>query len=382
MSSSVGVDTSGQQLSSEVAEVADFSGIRYSQSWEDPRCLEEALELNDDSRVLSIAAAGDNSFALLLMGAGNVVSIDLSPAQCFLVELKAAAIRALDHDDFVGFLGVSDVTPDTRLSLYNRVRDGLTPAAADWWDQNQGILADGVIHAGKLENMWRIFRTRVSPLMHSRRTVASTFEPRTREQRQRFWDTKFNNRRMRVLVRSFFSGPVIARLGRDPAFFEHVEINVGRHYLERTRHVVVNLDPSTNPFFQYVMLGRYTDLSTGHPYLNPENYDLLRSRLDRLEIHCGELERYLADCGPGSFDAFNLSDIFEWMSDELYEKMLGAIVASAKPGARLAYWNNLVERKRPESMANVLAVDPWESARIHDLDRAFLYRGFQVETVM
>jgi len=55
-------------LRSEVAQTVDFSAIRYSQSWEDPGCLERALDIQPDDRVLSIAAAGDNSFALLLMG--------------------------------------------------------------------------------------------------------------------------------------------------------------------------------------------------------------------------------------------------------------------------------------------------------------------------
>src|SRR5690349_14421450 len=90
-------------LESEVATRADFGQVRYAQSWEDPENLRGALQPDADSRVLSIAAAGDNSFALLVQGAGKVVSVDMSPAQCALVELKRAAILTLSHEELLRF---------------------------------------------------------------------------------------------------------------------------------------------------------------------------------------------------------------------------------------------------------------------------------------
>jgi S-adenosylmethionine-diacylglycerol 3-amino-3-carboxypropyl transferase len=53
----------------------DFSKIRYSQVWEDTRLLRQGLCLKPQSRVLSIASAGDNAFALLLDDAREVVAI-------------------------------------------------------------------------------------------------------------------------------------------------------------------------------------------------------------------------------------------------------------------------------------------------------------------
>lgn len=53
----------------------DFSKIRYSQVWEDTRLLRQGLRLKPQSRVLSIASAGDNAFALLLDDAREVVAI-------------------------------------------------------------------------------------------------------------------------------------------------------------------------------------------------------------------------------------------------------------------------------------------------------------------
>jgi S-adenosylmethionine-diacylglycerol 3-amino-3-carboxypropyl transferase len=364
-----------------VAKRADFERIRYAQSWEDPSCLQGALQPDEDSRIVSIAAAGDNSFALLIQGAGRVVSLDMSPAQCALVELKRAAIRTLEYEEFLRFLGVAVATD--RAALYMRVRSELPIDAREYWDSQVDVIARGVIHAGKLENMFRVFRTRVHPALHTPRTTRAAFEPRSRLQREAFWHDRWNNRRWQAAIRLFFSERVIAHLGRDKSFFVHVQINVSEHYTRRAFHAFVELDPSTNPFLQYILLGHYLNLEAGHPYLAPQHFMTLRERLDRLEVRCVEMEGFLSSCEPGEFTGFNLSDIFEWMSDELHERVYRAIVHASAPGATLAYWNNLVPRSAPTSLleAGAVSTDRALAQRLHEADRAFLYRDFHVVRV-
>lgn len=374
--------TQAAPLESEVAKRAAFDRVRYAQSWEDPANLEGALRPDERSRIVSIAAAGDNSFALLVQGAGRVVSIDMSAAQCALVELKRAAILSLTHEELLRFLGV---TPGAdRAGLYMKSRSALPPEARAWWDENPALIARGVIHIGKLEEMFRIFRTRVHPLLHGPRTTRAVFEPRSRLAREEFWHERWNNLRWRAILRTFFSEAVIARLGRDKSFFDHVEINVSEHYARRAYHAFVELDPSTNPFLQYILMGTYLDLEHGHPYLAPQHFETLRERLDRLEVRCVEIEGFLGDCDPGTFTGFNLSDIFEWMSDDLHERVYRAIVRAAAPGATLAYWNNLVERSAPQSLlaSGVVTTDRTLARDLHDADRSFLYRDFHVDRVV
>lgn len=370
------------RLQSEVARVADFGKVRYAQSWEDPESLRGALAPDADSHILSIAAAGDNSFALLLQGAGRVVSIDMSPAQCALVELKRAAVLTLEHDELLQFVGGEPSS--NRVATYARVRRELPHDARDWWDSQPDLISEGIMHIGKLEHMFHVFRTRVHPMLHGPRTTRSAFESRTRLQRQEFWHERWNNHRWRLALRLFFSERVIAKLGRDPSFFEHVQIDVAAHYTERAYHAFVELDPSTNPFLQYILLGRYSDLEHGHPWLAPANHALLRERLDRLEIVCAELEHYLGTSAPATFTGCNLSDVFEWMSDEHHERVYRAILATTTPGATLAYWNNLVPRSAPSSLIDAGAVAPDDqlAQRLHDADRSFLYRGFHVDRVI
>ncbi len=217
-----------------------------------------------------------------------------------------------------------------------------------------------------------------------RRTTRAAFEPRSRMGREEFWHERWNNRRWQLALRLFFSERVIAKLGRDESFFEHVQVDVGKHYAQRAYHAFVEVDPSTNPFLQYIVFGHYLDLEHGHPYLAPQHFETLRDRLDRLEVVCAEMEGYLGTCEPGAFTGYNLSDIFEWMSGDLHERVYRAIVRTAAPGATLAYWNNLVPRSAPASLleSGAATTDRELAARLHDADRSFLYRDFHVDTVV
>ena len=79
-----------------------------------------------------------------------------------------------------------------------------------------------------------------------------------------------------------------------------------------------------------------------------------RANLDRLEWHCLSLEDFLNDRPDHFIDRYNLSDIFEYMSEDNYHQLLQRLVQAARPGSRLAYWNMLVPRTRPAAMANQL----------------------------
>jgi hypothetical protein len=74
-SSSTSSTSSTNEADSGVKKTADFSKIRYSQVWEDTQVLRDALELNDESVVFSIASAGDNVLGLLLDNPRKIVAL-------------------------------------------------------------------------------------------------------------------------------------------------------------------------------------------------------------------------------------------------------------------------------------------------------------------
>lgn len=365
-------------MPSEAATHADFTMIRYAQVWEDADILLEALNIQPDDECLSIASAGDNALAMLARSPRKVIALDMNPAQLACLELRVAAFRKLEYREILELIG--SVASSRRARLYEAIKARLSPDVRRFWDARPQDIAKGVGHAGKFENYFRLFRERVMPLVHSRRTISRLLEQRTPDARKRFYEEEWNTWRWRLLFQIFFSRTAMGKLGRDPSFFRYVEGSVAVKILARTRHALAELDPSANPYLQWILTGTH---QTALPfYLREENVPLIRQNLDRIEWHLAPLEDFLAQHRPGSLSKFNLSDIFEYLSPENTESLLGKIAASARPGARLAYWNMLAPRCAPATLRDRLKPDQTLSSRLILQDKAFFYSAFIVEDIV
>jgi S-adenosylmethionine-diacylglycerol 3-amino-3-carboxypropyl transferase len=365
-------------MQSEAAARADFSGVRYAQVWEDADVLLEALDVQPGDVCLSIASAGDNALALLTRSPARVLAIDLSAAQLACLELRVAAFRTLTHPELLELVG-SRPSP-RRRQLYERCRQVLSQCTRGVWDAQQDAIDAGIGSAGKFEHYFELFRTRVLPLVHRRRTVEAMLEPRDLSGRQRFYDEQWDTWGWRLLFRLFFSRAVMGRFGRDPEFFRYVEGDVAARILERTRHALVDLDPSCNPYVHWILSGTHGEALPCA--LRPEHFETIRANLDRLEWRQESIESFLDRADRGSIDAFNLSDLFEYVSTPAYHRMLEGILRAGTRGARLAYWNMLAPRGRPPSMADRLASHDALARRLHGQDLAFFYSAFVVEEVL
>lgn len=354
-----------------------FDRVRYANCWEDADVLCDALRPAPGRRLLSIASAGDNSFALLAAGA-EVVAVDLSPAQIALVELKRAALRRLDDPALLAFLGVRPASGAQRLATYDDLAAALPARARAFWDGRRAALAAGVVHAGKFEGYFRLFRRRVLPLVHRRSTVERLLAEKGEAARREFYERVWDTWRWRLLFRLFFSRFVLGRAGRDPEFFRYVEGSVAERILERARHALVDLPSHANPYVDYILTGNFGRRLPR--YLRPEVLPDLRRNLDRLRLVEGPVEKAAAQAGAG-FDGFNLSDVFEYLPPEACRAIYARLLDAARPGARLAYWNLLVPRRCPPELTRRVRPLAAEAEALHARDLAFFYGAFVLEEV-
>ena len=362
----------------EAATRADFSAIRYAQCWEDADALVAALDPQPHHVCLSIASAGDNALALLSRGPARVIAVDLNPAQLACLELRVAAYRDLEHAELLELIG-SRPSP-CRAELYQRCRSQLSVAARAFWDSHGDEVERGIGSAGKFERYFALFRARVLPLVHSRNRVKRLLAGGPPGKREEFYSREWDTWRWRLLFKIFFSRFVMGRFGRDPAFFRYVEGSVAERILGRTRYALTALDPAANPYLQWVLTGAHV---TALPFaLRPENFDAIRRNLDRLEWSLGSIEQLLESKPDLRVDRFNLSDIFEYMSPENYERLLQRLVDAARPGTRFAYWNMLAPRTRPETMAGCVRPLDELAKRLFAQEKAWFYSRFVVEEVL
>jgi S-adenosylmethionine-diacylglycerol 3-amino-3-carboxypropyl transferase len=185
--------------------------------------------------------------------------------------------------------------------------------------------------------------------------------------------------RWRILFRLFFSRTLLGRLGRDPEFFRYVEGNVAAQLLKRAQHALTALPTDSNPYLNFIVRGNFHNALPF--YLREENFEAIRSNLDRLVLFEGSVDDAIRAHPEIAFDGFNLSDIFEYMSYEEYLTGLGQIVPSARDGARLVYWNMLADRKSPRRFRDRLEPLNDLSKDLHLRDKAFFYKALVVERV-
>jgi len=364
---------------SEAAAHADFTSVlRYAQCWEDADTLLGGLDVQEGDVCLSIASAGDNSLSLLTRRPARVIAVDLNPAQLAALELRVAAYRTLEHAELLELIGSRPSA--RRVALYERCRRLLSPPARGFWDARRGEVERGVGSAGKFERYFAMFRRYVLPLVHRRRTVEAMLEPRTPDERRRFYDERWDTPAWRRLFRLFFSQTVLGRLGRDPSFFRYVEGSVADHLLGRVRHALGVLDPSANPYVGWILTGEHRR-ALPHA-LRPEHFDAIRANLDRLEWHLEPIEALVERGVIARLDRANLSNIFEYVSAENAAALMGRLADVSRPGARLAYWNMMVPRHGAEYLPARLRPCPELSRRLFLEDKAFFYRDFVVEEVI
>jgi hypothetical protein len=70
------------------------------------------------------------------------------------------------------------------------------------------------------------------------------------------------------------------------------------------------------------------------------------------------------------------------MSEENTARLLGELAASTRPGGRLAYWNMLAPRSRPDALADCLRPLTDLAEKLFLQDKAFFYSRFVVEEVI
>lgn len=352
--------------------------IAYGQCWEDADVLLAGLRPRPGDTCLSIASAGDNTLALLCNEPSRVIAVDCNPAQLACLALRVAGYARLDHQQFLELYGSSP--SDRRPQLYERCRPALDASARAFWDARGSLIEHGIGHAGRFEQYLELFRRWLLPLVHTQASIERLLQGGTAAECSAFYDGGWDNWRWRTLFGLFFSRPVMARLGRERACFDFAPRRIARTLLTRARAALVRPDIAGNAYLQWLLTGRHR---TALPYaLRPANYATIRANLGRLEWRCERLEQCLSGLDANSIDRFNLSNVFEYMSESMAASVLREVARVGRPGARVLYWNLFAPRARPAALSDQLRSHWVEARELRRGAATFFYRRVMLEEVL
>lgn len=354
----------------------EIPGLYYSHCWEDADLLLRGLQPAPGSSVLSIGSAGDNSFSLLSADPSSVLVVDYNPVQIHLIQLKKSAFRILDYEDLKAFLGFTPCTD--RLRLYRALGKDLPAGSKEFWKNHLTVLEKGICGTGKLENYFRFYRKRILPLIAGTSLIEQFFDGPSDQEQIGAYILRYRQRRIRFLLKLFFSKWIMAQFGRTSKHFGQVDRHVGTHFYEKIRSYLENPEAYRNFYIRHISMGDWKE-ELPH-YIREENYTLIRERLDRMELYGGSLLEALGE--NRKFHSMNLSNVFEYMSPEELKDHSEPLASCLEPGARLCSWNLMVKRRLSELLPGQLEYLEQRSGELGASDRIFFYDRFILEKAL
>ncbi len=304
--------------------------LQYSCCNEDARSELAALGVRG-RRVLSIAAAGERAFGLLLGDPREVVAVDRNPAQIHLARLKAAAIARLERAAYLGFVGISGGSDSgsSRLATYRKLKGELPDEAQKFWDGRQGDLERGLMFSGRTE----VGIARAAPVFRLLLGghVARLRACKTQGEQAELARSMLRRRRVRAVLALIFN-PISGRfLLRDRVYYGDARRDAASYLQDR---MVETLEH--HRFDDCFILSLFFDGDLKKSRALPEdltedNYTLVQRRIGRVRFETSCVIKYLERQPAASVDAFSLSDLGGYLSVPEFRVLLGQVerVASA-----------------------------------------------------
>ena len=334
--------------------------IHYSNCHEDFLMLKKYLNPNT-KEVLSIASGLDNSLSFLVDDNVHVLAFDNNPSQIALCHLKATAIKCLSYEEFLILLGLK---VGDRIEIYSKVSQVLDLQAKEYFDSHLFLIEMGLIHIGRFEYYFRLFRKKIFPFMSGEKNIKKFADIDNLEEQRTFYNKKIKTWRFNLVFKIFFSKKVMAKTGRDVRYFKYSKGHLHTLLKERVdRGFYYNINKN-NPYFSYVLKNTYDAKPF---YLEEENFNKIKKNINNLTIVQSDFKELLNK----KYDFMNLSDLFEYIDEaemENYEKLVFNCLNSQ---GKVAFWN-MMNIRQFSSHKRI------NSDKDLDYDRAFFYRDFLV----
>lgn len=350
--------------------------IRYSNCWEDAEIILKALNIKEKGVYLSISSAGDNALSILTKNPNLVLAIDENLAQIACIEIRKVLFQYLSYDEVLSFMGIKESTQ--RIFTYKKLCKFLSAEVRSFWDKNLSFISKGIIHSGKVENYFHLFRKWIMPLIMSKNKWQELIREKSESERFDFYNKKIDSWKWNLFLDIIFCPIALKKLdlNRDSHYLKKRTKSISKEVKERIKYALTALPTHNNPYLEYIITGNFCNSLPF--FLRNENFEKIRENIDKLVIFKGTLKEALKKNSKIIFDGFNLSDIFEYMSYNQYFKRIKQILPQTKKEGRIVYWDNLIRREVPRSLCSKISDRKKLSEQLFSQNRAFFYSSLNI----
>lgn len=290
-----------------------FFKLNYSLANEDTR-IECDLLPHGTRSVLVVPSSGAQALPLLSKNPESMDIVDISIDQLYLTEIRLCAMRALNYQDWLFFMGYKlDIYPaSAREEMFKSLN--LSLDCYHYWKQHKiKWLNMGFIYLGKWERFFLKLGSISKTLMMVR--FDKFFEFQDLDEQKKYYLKHWPQKRFRLFLKLAASPEFMNRFlyrgsfaGKKNSTAEHLEM--------RYRSLFLNHLMKKNFFMQFLFLGKMTSF----PLEAHEDCFLLakKSTTKLCYIHSSITEAMIKK--PYNF--YHLSDVLSYMKEDEAESIL------------------------------------------------------------
>ncbi len=356
----------------EVKNQVPLFKLVFTHNWEDPESDQAALKIKSGETVFAITSGACNVLGFLLFDPAVIYSIDINPAQSYILDLKIAAIKALEFDEFITFSGIKK--SNNRAALYNKIEPFLGTEARAFWARRHRVLKEGFFMNGKYERFIRV-AGKFMTLLQGKARVQKLFAEKSGLEQEQYYDQVWNTKRFYNLFKVIFNKRMLARRGlvADYFHFDDGSKSFADSFYNRSKKAFRDIPIKDNYFLSLYLFGKYQSENEVPAYLKKENYETIKSRIERIKFNTAEAQVWLDTMPDESINCFALSNICELMSEKDTRRLFTSVSRTGSKSSRIIFRNLMIPREVPEDLKNIIVKDEVLSRDIQFKDRSFVY---------
>ncbi len=374
------------------------NNLVYNICWEDPRIDHQMLNLRPEDNVLVITSAGCNALDYILKGCNHVYAVDMNYRQNAVLELKKAAAKLLNYEDYWQLLG-EGWHPDVDNLYKNTLRDAMPAEAQKFWDQKLYYFKNQKCpyywhgtsgYFARCINWYLRRRGCKKPIQKllDAKTIEEQREIYHNELEKKFWTKSLRWFLNRDTTLSLLGVPLSQRIQVE----EQYNGKIALFMQDCLEAVLCELPVQDNYFWRVYVTGHYTKECCPE-YLKEENFLKLKNGLaDQVTTYTMSVEQFLRE-NDVNISRFILLDHMDWMANNMFECLVSeweAILLRATQDARIlwrsgGFRTDFLEKVEidfgkgvKEKITDHFQMHDEETARLHQLDRVHTYGSFHV----
>lgn len=378
------------------------NNLVYNTCWEDPRLDHVALELGSEDVVMVITSAGCNALDYAIKEPKQVHAVDVNPRQNALLELKLAAIRELDYDQFFQMFGRGRLAGFKQV-YKQKLRKHLSHSSQSYWDKRSKLFSGTgrrpsfyfYATSGMFAWLINIYIDRIKkirPVVNELLAAQTVEEQREiyekNHLRETLWTPFLRWAMRRDVTLSLLGVPRAQRRQLDRSY----PGGILQFVVDSLETVFTKLPIKDNYFWRVYLTGEYTPECCPE-YLKQENFQKLKNGLvDRIQIHTNTILGFLRENKEVEISRYILLDHMDWLAEvradvlaEEWQMMLNRAAPETRflwrsAGLEVDFVDpiNVEWQGQPCKIGDLFTYQQQLAAELHPKDRVHTYGSFYI----